>query len=85
MTRMFTPWLVMVLLLAATGMLVALSPQAPAQLPEGQVLSGTDVGFRLEGTDRSGNVRGTWVVRVNGRWVPTVSVPKAIPTGAHHE
>ena len=78
MTRMLTTCLVIVLLLGATGMLLARSPQPPAQLPGLQVLSGTDVGFRLEGTDRSGSPRGTWVVRVNGQWVPTVSVPKMI-------
>ena len=85
MTRMFTAWFVIVLLLAATGILVALSPQTSGQLPEPQVLSGSDVGFRVEGADRSGNARGTWVVRVNDQWVPTVSVPKTIPPVSRRE
>jgi hypothetical protein len=85
MTRMFTAWVVVVLLLAATGILVALSPQTTPQLPGTQVLSGSDVGFRLEGVDRSGNARGTWVVRVNDQWVPTVSVPKTIPPVSTYE
>jgi hypothetical protein len=83
MTRMVTAWLVM--LLAATGIVVALSPQTPQQIPGAQVLSGAEVGFRLEGIDRSGNARGTWVVRVNDQWVPTVSVPKTIPPASTRE
>ena len=85
MKRMFTAWFVIVLLLAASGILVALSPQTSAQVPGLQVLSGSDIGFRLEGMDRAGNARGTWVVRVNEQWVPTVSVPKVIPPVSRRE
>lgn len=41
-----------------------------------QVLSGPDVGFRIEGVDpRTGNPMGIWVVRVNGEWVEAMSKP----------
>ncbi|MCC7126818.1 MAG: hypothetical protein IT178_18355 [Acidobacteria bacterium] len=41
-----------------------------------QVLSGPDVGFRIEGVDpRTGNPTGIWVVRVNGEWVEAMSKP----------
>jgi len=33
------------------------------------VLSGNDVGFRIEG-DRGGTPVGTLVVKINGQWVP---------------
>jgi hypothetical protein len=39
-------------------------PSAP------RVLSGTDIGFRVEGTDaRTGNPTGRLVVRIDGEWV----------------
>jgi hypothetical protein len=42
--------------------------QAPQTAP--RILSGTDIGFRIEGTDaRTGNPTGTLVVRIDGRWV----------------
>jgi hypothetical protein len=34
-----------------------------------QVVSGNDVGFRIEGTDFRGRPVGTWVIRINGNWV----------------
>lgn len=34
-----------------------------------QVLSGGDIGFRVEGTDFRGRPSGTFVVRINGTWV----------------
>ncbi len=36
---------------------------------EPQVLSGSDIGFRIEGTGRSGEPVGTLVIRVNGQWI----------------
>lgn len=36
-----------------------------------RVISGADIGFRVEGRDiRTGNPTGTWVVRIDGEWVP---------------
>ncbi len=37
---------------------------------QGEVVSGQDIGFRVEGTDvRTGNPTGTWVIRLKGQWV----------------
>ena len=54
--------------------------QAPAQPPT--VLSGLDVGFRVEGMSRGMPV-GKWVVRVDGQWVePQLSpVGRVVPAG----
>jgi hypothetical protein len=42
------------------------------------VISGQDIGFRLEGWN--GNARtGTWVVRINGQWVEAQSAIKTVP------
>ena len=42
----------------------------PVPPPEPRVVSGNDVGFRVEGLDSQGNPRGTFVIRVRGQWVP---------------
>jgi len=44
-----------------------------------RVVSGADVGFRVEGTDPSGNATGVFVVRLNGEWVPVSSTPTVRP------
>lgn len=59
---------------SVSAVLLLAGVTAVAQLPRGgaeeRVLSGSDVGFRVEGTDpRTGQPTGTWVVRQNGRWV----------------
>lgn len=36
---------------------------------DGEVVSGDDLGFRLNGTDISGNPTGTLVIRVDDEWV----------------
>lgn len=52
--------------LIIAGMLGSTQAQRSGGAP--QVLSGSDVGFRVEGT--KGDVRvGTLVVRIDGRWV----------------
>ena len=45
---------------------------------EAQVLSGNDIGFRLDGSQANGP-RGTLVVRVNGKWVEAHFVMKPNP------
>ena len=51
----------------------------PAQTPDAPViLSGADLGFRVEGWH--GDTRtGTFVVRINGEWVEARSVTKMVP------
>jgi hypothetical protein len=36
---------------------------------EYRIVSGADIGFRIEGTDASGKPSGRWMIRVNGLWV----------------
>jgi len=43
-------------------------PRLPT--PSQTILSGPDLGFRLDAT-RDGKAVGTWVVRINGQWVDT--------------
>lgn len=51
-----------------------------AQTREPRVVSGGDVGFRIEGRSATGEPLGTWVIRVNGEWVPVASKPSLRPT-----
>lgn len=74
MTRPIPAWVVLILVLFAFAVGAAM-PQSPAfaQTPDARVISGSDLGFRVEGRDRAGNPQGTLVVRVNGAWVPATS------------
>ena len=45
-------------------------------VPEPRVLSGNDIGFRLEGTNPKGEPIGTLVVRINGQWVEPRDAPR---------
>jgi hypothetical protein len=51
------------------------SPLAIDPLANAPILSGADIGFRLEGTNRSGEPIGTLMVRINGEWMAASSVP----------
>lgn len=71
MRRLIAFWLASLILVAvvASGLTVLAQGQT-------QLLTGNDVGFRVEGTDRrTGNPTGTWVVRLNGEWVEVGSAP----------
>jgi hypothetical protein len=37
---------------------------------DSRVVSGADIGFRVEGVNRAGTPSGTLVIRVKGEWVP---------------
>jgi hypothetical protein len=54
-------------------------PPLTSQAPAARVLSGPDIGFRVEST-RDGRAVGTLVVRINGQWVETVAsvAPKRV-------
>ena len=56
----------------ASGLLFA---QAQVLGGDNRVLSGNDVGFRVEAIDASGVPMGRWVVKINGRWVETQPAP----------
>ncbi len=67
MTKSVLLWLVS---LVATAGVTASIAMAQTRPPGPRILSGTDVGFRIEGTDvRTGNPTGTLVVRIDGQWV----------------
>ena len=76
MTRLVLFWLVSVLAVAALTTTLTLG-QARLEMP--RVVSGADVGFRVEGTDSSGSPTGMFVVRLNGEWVPVSSMPTVRP------
>ncbi len=69
----FVVFVLWVLSIVATG--VWASAQSAFQNDETQVLSGNDIGFRLEGSQANGP-RGRFVVRVNGKWVDAQFVVK---------
>ena len=55
-------------------------PRESARPGQPRVVSGGDVGFRVEGTDlRTGNPTGVWVIKVNGVWMEVASVPVIRP------
>lgn len=64
--------------LLATAVVLVSGVTATAQFPRerpplpgaARIVSGDDLGFRVEGTDpRTGNPTGTWMIRMNGNWV----------------
>ena len=67
MTKSVLLWLVS---LVATAVVTASITIAQTRPTEPRILSGTDLGFRIDGTDiRTGNPTGTLVVRIDGKWV----------------
>jgi hypothetical protein len=63
--------------LVAVGVVVTAQSRSSQ---DGQVLSGSDVGFRVTGPSPDGKAMvGTWVVRVNGQWMETRSVVASHP------
>jgi hypothetical protein len=55
----------------ASLVVVAMATFAFAQgrLGQPQMLTGNDIGFRIEAIDLSGKAVGTWMVRSNGNWI----------------
>jgi hypothetical protein len=48
-------------------------PRVPGQTPSTTIISGGDIGFRVDGVEADGPV-GRWVIKVDGKWVePKVS------------
>ena len=81
MRRLIGWWVLSLALVAvAASAVTAQSNRAPQinRTPP-RVLSGADVGFRVEGTDMSGKPVGTLVVRINGDWVEVGGGIKAVP------
>jgi hypothetical protein len=56
-----------------------IQPERPIVFPP-RIVSGNDLGFRVDGTDpRTGNPTGTWLIRLDGRWVEIGSMPRFKP------
>ena len=51
--------------------------------PAAPIISGSDVGFRVDRqqTQTLGRLTGTWVVRVNGQWVEPAASLRGRPLG----
>jgi hypothetical protein len=50
----------------------------------GDIVSGDAIGFRISpAQSQKGVVSGTWVVKVNGLWVPAFSSPTVRPGGGN--
>ena len=81
MRKWIVLWLtsvVVVAVLASALMRAQASPEelrrrAQDQIPGGRIISGNDIGFRLEGTNQAGEPVGTLVVRIDGIWVVAAS------------
>lgn len=67
-------WLASLVVVAVFTSVVML---AQTRLPESEyrILTGSDIGFRVEGTDVSGKPSGTFMIRVEGRWVEMGAAP----------
>ena len=63
--------------LIAVAVLASVAMRAQTRLLERdyRMISGADVGFRVEGTDRSGKPIGRWMIRVDGQWVEPSADP----------
>lgn len=66
-----------VLSLAAVGYAASQRQGADGPTP-GLILSGDDLGFRLIGPQGTA-MTGTWVVKIDGKWVEARSAAKVVP------
>lgn len=64
-------WITLLLASLAVVIVASVAMFAQTRLLERdyRMVSGNDIGFRVEGTDRSGRPVGTWMIRINGEWV----------------
>jgi|KBSMisStaDraftv2_1062788.scaffolds.fasta_scaffold3538467_1 hypothetical protein len=76
MRRVISFWVLS--LAVAAGLASAVTAQV-TRAPLPRVVSGNDIGFRVEGTNPAGKPVGTWVVRINGDWVEAATTMKAAP------
>jgi hypothetical protein len=81
--------LILALMFGAAGWVygqAAQAPQFPSQQadPADRIISGNDVGFRVDRqrTQDLGRLTGTWVVRVNGQWIEPQAMLRATPLSA---
>ena len=68
MKRLMLFWIVSLVVVA-----MATLAFAQGRLAQPQMLSGNDIGFRVESIDLGGKAVGTWLVRYNGNWIEVSS------------
>jgi hypothetical protein len=78
--------LIFVLTVGAAGWVygqAAQGRQFPTPDPNAPIISGNDIGFRVDRqqTETLGRLTGTWVVRVNGQWVEPAPSLRGRPLG----
>ncbi len=76
MKKLVLLWLVSLAVVAAIASTLT---RAQTRLTDARVISGDDVGFRVEGMDHKGSPAGTFVIRLNGEWVAVGSMPVVQP------
>jgi hypothetical protein len=88
MLRVAVAVLIVALTFGAAGWVegqAAQGPPFPSQQPDptAPIISGNDIGFRVDrqDTQRLGRLTGTWVVRVNGQWVEPAASLRGRPLG----
>ncbi len=70
MRRLFPIWIAVVLVASGLTAWASLPNQRPPVPGDARIVSGNDVGFRIEGSDpRTGTPVGTWVIKIDGKWV----------------
>jgi len=76
-------WSVVIVLWLISLVVVAVMAQAPGTTPrKGMVLSGRDLGFRIDSYDGAKLV-GALVVQVDGRWIEPKSEVRPRPLGSN--
>ena len=67
-------------LIAVAGATTVLMRAQAAPPAVGTIISGNDIGFRVDSSkEKDGGVAGTLVVRIGGRWVKASSMVAAVP------
>jgi|KBSSwiStaDraftv2_1062776.scaffolds.fasta_scaffold432595_2 hypothetical protein len=84
MRRVMSSWVLWLGLATVTGSGLTVLAQAQRQPgPDSarlRLITGNDIGFRVDGTDpRTGNPTGTWMVRVGGEWLEVGHAPLVRP------
>ena len=69
-------WVVSLLAVSGFAFQQTQTPPLPPS-PDSRVISGADIGFRIEGWEGS-RPTGTLVIRVNGKWVEATSAKKPV-------
>jgi hypothetical protein len=73
-------WVVFWLMsLVVVGIAASTLTRAQTRLTDGRIVTGDDLGFRVEGMDHRGSPTGTFVIRLNGEWVTVGSMPTVQP------